>query len=120
MNGLRIESVSSTGRTVVRLSGQVDVRTSARLRAELSRRFEDTSRGDRLDVDLGDVAFMDSSGLSVLIGAYKKAAGRGVRLVLVELPPAIHRMLRITGLLSVLEIEGPAPDGAHERSERHH
>jgi anti-anti-sigma factor len=57
-----------------------------------------------LRLDLGEVSFLDSSGLSVLLGAHKHAAGRKVRLTLSELPRHVERTLSITGLDEILDI----------------
>ena len=51
-----------------------------------------------LIIDLTDVSFIDSSGLSVIVGAHKRLsdAGAGVRLVVVT--PQVAKVLALTGL----------------------
>jgi anti-anti-sigma factor len=88
----------------VELSGAVDVTTSPSLRVELTDMINVAGPGDVLKLDLGEVSFLDSSGLSVLLGAHKHAAGREVRLMLSELPRHVERTLSVTGLDEVLDI----------------
>jgi anti-anti-sigma factor len=88
----------------VELSGAVDVATSPSLRVELTEMINVAGSGDVLRIDLGRVSFLDSSGLSVLLGAHKLAAGREVRLLLAGLPSHVARTLSITGLDEVLHI----------------
>jgi anti-sigma B factor antagonist len=57
-----------------------------------------------LVLNLETVAYMDSSGLSVLVSTYTSARQRGAIMKLARVGPAIHDLLRITKLLDVLEI----------------
>ncbi len=59
---------------------------------------------DALILNLETVAYMDSSGLSVLVSTYTSARQRGATMKLAHVGPAIHDLLRITKLLDVLEI----------------
>ncbi len=52
-----------------------------------------------LVVDLSELTFIDSSGISELLKAVEAARGRGQTLRLRQPTPAVHRVLEITGLL---------------------
>ena len=56
---------------VVRLAGRLDLASAAEVKQRLTRAIVEGHR--RLVVDLGEVTFIDSSGLGVLIGALKAA-----------------------------------------------
>jgi anti-anti-sigma factor len=88
----------------VELNGAVDLQTSPSLRVELTELINVAGTGDELRLDLRDVSLLDSSGLSVLIGAHRLALARGVRLLLAALPRHVERTLSITGLDEVLYI----------------
>ena len=60
---------------------------------------------DDVAVDLAAVTFMDSSGISVLIGAHRQSADLGHRLTLRFPSPAVVKVLKITGVDEVLTIE---------------
>ena len=83
-----------SGVVCVALSGDLDMSSAYRLDAEL-RRVEHT-RPDTLIVDLRELVFMDSAGLSRLLAAHKRARRGGWRFGLTRGPAAIERMLRMT------------------------
>lgn len=105
-----------TGHTVVTVSGDVDMATAPR--------FGDVAVGampiepSTFVVDLSDVAFMDSSGVTVLVVLRRKARSRRIVLRLVT-NRRIDAVLRLAGLTEVFEIHGdlaaamggPDPDG---------
>jgi anti-sigma B factor antagonist len=90
---------------VLRVGGEVDLSTSPQLHAKLVDLVEVGEAGSVV-VDLTPVAFMDSTGLSVLLAAHKRARadGGGIRLVCPEGP--VLRVLRLTGMDKVLSVHG--------------
>jgi anti-anti-sigma factor len=88
----------------VELRGVVDSETSPALRVELQDLINAAGPGAMLRLDLGAVTLLDSSGLSVLLGAHRRAAARDVELLLVALPSHVVRTLNITGLDGVLNV----------------
>lgn len=73
----------------LRVSGELDLRTSDILLEAL------TSPADRrIALDLSELSFIDSTGLSVLIAARKQ----GAIIVLRNPPPQMQKLLSITGL----------------------
>jgi anti-sigma B factor antagonist len=70
----------ATGQAVARLSGRLDLACAAEVKQAL---LETVAAGhSRLVVDLGEVSFIDSSGLGALVGGLKAArlAGGDLRL----------------------------------------
>lgn len=57
----------------------------------------------RLVLDLGGVAFVDSSGLGALVALLKRLGGQG-QLVLAAVQPPVQRLLALTRLDRVLAI----------------
>lgn len=88
----------------VRLAGAVDVETAPALQAELTDLINAAGQGTELRVDLSEVSFLDSSGLSTLVGAHRQAAAKEARLTLTGLPDHVTRMLNITGLNDLLNL----------------
>ena len=88
------------GRTVVRLVGELDVYSCARLRTTLT--GLSAAGQHRLALELAALDFCDSSGLGVLVGAMKRARAGDGGLALVQVPDDLMRVLRITGLTKVL------------------
>ena len=52
----------------------------------------------RVELGVGEVGFMNSAGLAVLVQLQKMTAPRGIEMVLVDPPPTVARPLKLTGL----------------------
>lgn len=89
-------------RTVVHVTGEIDVYTAPVLREELATLVD----GGHVDlvVDLTGVPFMDSTGLGVLVGALKKVKTHGGELRLVIDQEKVLKVFRITALTQVFPI----------------
>lgn len=51
-----------------------------------------------VEVELGEVVFMNSAGMAVLVQLQRMTAPRGIEVVLVEPPPVVVRPLQLSGL----------------------
>lgn len=58
----------------------------------------------RIILDLGEVIYIDSVGLSTLVSSYTSARVQGGDLKLLHLPVGVHQLLQITRLSTVFEI----------------
>jgi anti-sigma B factor antagonist len=67
--------------------------------------------GGRVVLDLTATTFVDSTGLAVLVAAHRRAERLGGRVVVVNVDPEIARLLKITGLDTILAT-APDRDGA--------
>jgi anti-sigma B factor antagonist len=88
---------------ILTVGGEVDLATAPQLHAKLIDLLEVGEAGSIL-VDLSPVAFMDSTGLAVLLAADRRAqaGGRTIRLVCPAGP--VRRVFRLTGAEKVLSI----------------
>ena len=90
------------------VGGELDLATEPRVRRELLDALRDAPT--RLTIDLGDVTFIDSTGLRALLSARNRASSIGTRVVLARLAPAVERTLAIANLWSFFEFEAePRP-----------
>ncbi len=107
---LRVEQGQlADGRTTLAVFDEVDVHSGAQLRGHLARLFA----ADRFDVvlDLRGLTFMDSTGLGVLVGAFKKARAHDGSVELVLTCEHLLRLFAITGLDQVFTIHPDLPPG---------
>lgn len=58
----------------------------------------------RILLDLGEITYIDSVGLSTLVSSYTSARKAGGSLKLLHLPRGVHQLLQITRLSTVFEI----------------
>jgi len=97
-------SISQTGtKTVVALFGELDVASSQALSEELIGLIDQGATD--LVIDLAELLFIDSTGLSSLIQANKKLEGKG-NLVLRQPTALVRQVLEVTGLATALQVEG--------------
>ena len=92
------------GAAVVRVAGEVDLYTGPLLWDRLSAVIADGWR--RVVVDLEAMRFIDSTGLSVLVMAMRRLEEVGGALVLRSPCRMASKLLQLTGLAQLLEIEG--------------
>jgi anti-sigma B factor antagonist len=78
---------------IVALEGELDLSTSVGLLEHLVSRSDTTTV-----VDLVEVSFMDSAGISTLVRARNRLAEGGGRLVLTRPPENVYRTLEVVGL----------------------
>ena len=93
----------------VTVRGEVDLHTAPCLRETLAAAVQE--QADLVLVHLDEVTFLDSTGLGVLVGAWKAQEGQGRRLELVCSRPEPLKLLRITGLDRVLLVHPGVPVG---------
>ena len=97
---LHIRVLSSEGRSIVHVSGELDVYTAARLRDSLAGLISGGAR--HIVVDLADLSFMGASGLGVLVGAWKRMQRDDGKLLVRSAPPSVQKIIEITGLEATL------------------
>lgn len=87
---------------VVVVSGELDLDSAEKLRALL--RGPD-AQAATVVLDLREVSFIDSSGLSVVVGQHHRSQAEGFRFaVAVGGAPSVERLLDLTGLRGTLTI----------------
>ena len=102
--GFEVRTAQLTPSTyVVSVTGEIDAFTSPALERELEWVLGDG--GSNAVVDLGDVAFVDSTALRVLLKALPRFSKRGGRLVLVSDDRRVLRTLEIAGLDRKFKVE---------------
>ena len=100
---LAIASREVDGVTVLGLSGRITLgEGSVQLRDAIRDLISKGQKGILLD--LGDVNYIDSSGLGELVSAYTTARNQGATLKLLKLTKKVHDLLQLTKLYTVFDI----------------
>ena len=95
---------------VISVGGDIDVYSAPMLRDRLVTLVE--SGHHHLIIDLGQVDFLDSTGLGVLVGALKRVRTHQGSLALVCTEERLLKIFRITGLAKVFPIYDTAASAA--------
>lgn len=100
---LFLQNDQANGRRGVTVTGEVDMSNSQRLADYLS----DQIHLDQKDLflNLAELSFIDSSGLAVLLNTRKLLQSFDRSLILVSPSQAVEKVLTITGLDGIFEID---------------
>jgi anti-anti-sigma factor len=100
---LRARAESGPGGPVLVLAGEIDVSVSGALGDRLRELLADAP--ERVVVDLGEVGFIDSSGLRTLLQVDAEARAGSSRLVLRNVTGLPRRLMSVTEVDGLLELE---------------
>ena len=90
------------GEIVIALDGELDEKTAAQTRDYLDKRLRESSY-HRVILDFAKVSFMDSTGIGVLLGRYKKVSENGAELCVKNVNRQIDKVFRISGLYQIIK-----------------
>lgn len=88
-------------RALVRLIGELDL--AAAEQAERAIALAERRHPPVIEVDLSTLAFMDSTGLRLILQARRRAREEGRRLLLRRGPQAVQRVFEATALLTLFD-----------------
>ena len=93
----------------VRLSGDIDHHNAQEIRENIDREL--MRRGVRnLMMDVSGTGFMDSSGIGLIMGRYKKVSSLGGRVVICGMNKSIRRMLNMCGMERIVVMADTAEE----------
>lgn len=84
----------------IALDGELDLATADDFERELRR--AEASDALSIVLDLSALQFIDSTGVRVLLCAYRRSCENGQRLAVLRGPAVVQRVFAITGILDVL------------------
>ncbi|GAC1453709.1 MAG: hypothetical protein PVSMB8_12570 [Vulcanimicrobiaceae bacterium] len=99
-------SEDDRGRLVIRVHGSVDSYTSRQLDEVL--REPSTDAYAAVLVNLDGVAYLDSSGLEILLAALKRTRARGASFTIACDAGAVRTLFEVTGLTTAFGMPGTA------------
>lgn len=100
--GMHLDMEYQQETLLVRLGGDLDLGVADQLRKTLDNQL-DEKKIKNLILNLNRVTFIDSSGLGVILGRYKRLANQGGKVILVGAQPQVKRILELSGLLQIME-----------------
>ena len=84
----------------ISLDGELDEHTAEYTRVNLDQAMQ--SSASQIVIDLANLRFMDSTGIGVLIGRYKKMKDRNVPIFISNPSSQAERIFKMTGLYSIM------------------
>lgn len=98
---MHITSKIQSSTLYIMLSGELDEHSALHTRMTLDKLF--LGKGfSQVIIDLSELAFMDSTGIGVLIGRYKKLKERGVPVYIANPSTHAEKIFKMTGLYDIM------------------
>lgn len=88
---------------VVTLVGELDHHSAEEVRVKIDDRI-DRENIKKMIFDFSEVTFMDSSGIGVVIGRYKKLSMRKGELSIVSVNNSIKRVFELSGMFKIIKV----------------
>jgi len=107
-SNLSVETHEGAQAVVIGVTGELDLASSPALEHELERGA--AAQAGLVIVDLRNLEFMDSTGLSVLVRAHQRATENGQRFGVVKGPQQVQRLLSLTGVADRLNLADSADE----------
>ena len=79
------------------LSGEIDHHNAPQIREAIDECVA-FRQPDRLILDFGDVTFMDSSGIGLVMGRYRVLSGTGAQIHITYMSPQIYKVMKLAGM----------------------
>ena len=99
----RVKDICRDGDTaMISLAGDVELSHAPDVHAALVNLADEQPA--RLIVDLGEVQYMDSSGVGTLVDLYRRVHGYGGQLILAAVQPRVRSVLEITQVVQFFTI----------------
>lgn len=96
---LQFKDVDNT--LIVKLEGELDHHVAKTIRVELDEMISN-KRSKNLIFNLEKMNFMDSSGIGVIIGRYKKLSKMGGKVAVVGVSEKVDKIFNLAGLYSII------------------
>ncbi|MBQ9832893.1 MAG: anti-sigma factor antagonist [Clostridia bacterium] len=99
---MQINYKQQDNKLIAELSGELDHHTAEKVRKSLDRIVAST-QPQELIVEMSGVTFMDSSGLGVILGRYKKMNEHGGIMKIANPQGHAESIMRMSGVFSIIE-----------------
>ena len=88
---------------LVEIAGELDLKVADKLRTDLDKLIDENPKRE-LILNFSNVSFIDSSGLGVLLGRYKKICTTGNKIYIKDVQPQVKRVLELSGIARLIDI----------------
>lgn len=87
---------------IIIFDGELDHHTAEEIRQEIDKEI-DKNNSKNVIFDLSKMNFMDSSGIGVVIGRYKKVSNLGGQAAVVNVNSRVERIFKMSGLFNIVK-----------------
>ncbi|MDO5038744.1 anti-sigma F factor antagonist [Clostridium sp.] len=87
---------------IAHLIGELDHHSSQEVRVKIDDRI-DRDNITNVILDFSKVTFMDSSGIGVVVGRYKKVSANGGNICVANVSKSVNRVFELSGLFKIIK-----------------
>ncbi|CCJ34236.1 anti-sigma F factor antagonist (spoIIAA-2); anti sigma b factor antagonist RsbV [Caloramator australicus RC3] len=87
---------------IVKLMGELDHHSAEEVRIKIDNKIDETGL-NKVIFDFSGVNFMDSSGIGVIIGRYKKVKDFNGKVAIINLRPHIKKIFELGGIFKIIK-----------------
>lgn len=98
---LKFDKVGDT--VIAYMMGELDHHSAEEVRNKVDNRL-DVEKINNLIMDFSGVTFMDSSGIGVVIGRYKKLNRNGGKISVTNVTGAVRRVFELSGMFKIINL----------------
>lgn len=100
---MKLDFKGEKDKLYVKINGELDLSVASSFRSELDQNL-DLKQARHLILDFSNVGFIDSSGLGVILGRYKRLTEIGGTVQICGVNDQIGKILELSGLSRIMEI----------------
>ena len=100
---MQMKTYSADGNLVVKLDGEIDHHSSKEIKEKLDRLIGET-RPHKMVLELSDIDFMDSSGLGLILGRYRRLSELGAKMYIKNPSIRAEKILVMAGVDKLIKI----------------
>lgn len=92
----------NSDKLIANLIGELDHHSAEEVRVKIDDRIE-RDNIKKLILNFSGVTFMDSSGIGVVVGRYKKISSKGGTLCVTDINKSVNRVFELSGLFKIVD-----------------
>jgi stage II sporulation protein AA (anti-sigma F factor antagonist) len=100
---LKIITVLKQGVLIVRVEGELDMHSANEFRQTIDNAL-DNNEAKHILLNLEGVDFIDSSGLGVILGRYKRVSLLQGQMLAAHIQPQVAKIFDLAGLLKIIKV----------------
>lgn len=98
-----LEFENRNDKLIIYMNGELDHHSAEEVRSKIDDRM-DRDNITKLIMDFSDVSFMDSSGIGVVIGRYKKLSLKKGNICVTRVSGSVKRVFELSGMFKIIKL----------------
>ncbi|MDD4601834.1 Anti-sigma F factor antagonist [bioreactor metagenome] len=100
---MKIATIFKKGVLIVRVEGELDMHSAHEFRQTIDDAL-DSNEAKHIVLNFNGVDFIDSSGLGVILGRYKRVSLLKGQMVATHIQPQVARIFELAGLYKIIKV----------------